>query len=247
MPGKSGDKVTARRPHLIWDLDGTLVDSRHDLAAAVNWSLVDQGLERLSLDDVVSFVGDGTEALVARAVRAAAGGSSAIPAVLHGFEQYYGRHLLDATKFYAGIPEALDLAVRMNAELSVLTNKKSAYSRTIVEGLGYSGDFGRILGGDSPWGLKPAPAGLRSILAESPVPAERTCMIGDSVVDMATAKAAGIQAVGVLWGYGSELALREAGASRVLQAPKDVAQLLESLSSATARTSSISDANVNSI
>ena len=247
MPAKSGDKVTARRAHLIWDLDGTLVDSRHDLAAALNWSLEDQGLESLSLETVVSFVGDGSKALVARAVRAAAGGSLAIPAVLHGFEQYYARHLLDATRFYPGIPEALDVAVGMNAELSVLTNKKSAYSRTILEGLGYAGDFGQILGGDSPWGLKPAPDGLRSILAESAVPPERTCMIGDSVVDMSTAKAAGIEAAGVLWGFGSEVALRKAGASRVLQAPNEVAQLLESLSSATARTSSISDAKVNSI
>ena len=72
-------------------------------------------------------------------------------------------------------------------------------------------------------------------------------MIGDSVVDMATAKAAGIQAAGALWGFGSERALREAGASRLLQAPNEVVQVLESLSSATARTSSIWEAKVNSI
>ena len=239
--------VAAPRAHLIWDLDGTLVDSRQDLAASVNSSLAARGFERLSVDTVVSFIGDGTEALVARSIQAAGGPSSALPAVLGAFEQHYGCHLLDATKFYAGIPEVLDLAVRMNVELSVLTNKKAAYSEAILEGLGYAGGFGRILGGDSPWGLKPAPAGLRSILVESAVPPERTCMIGDSVVDMATAKAAGIQAAGALWGFGSERALREAGASRLLQAPNEVVQVLESLSSATARTSSIWEAKVNSI
>jgi phosphoglycolate phosphatase len=244
---KPGHGTPAPRAHLIWDLDGTLVDSRRDLAGSVNWSLAERGFDRLSLDTVVSFVGDGTEALVARAVRAAGAPSSAVPAVLGAFEQYYAEHLLDATKFYPGIPEILDLAVSLNAELSVLTNKKAAYSEAILAGLGYAGSFRRILGGDSPWGLKPSPAGLGSILTESVVPPERSCMIGDSVVDMATAKAAGIQAVGALWGFGSESALREAGASRLLQAPNDLTQVLESLSSATARTSSISEAKVNSI
>ena len=247
MSDQPGRGTAEPRAHLIWDLDGTLVDSRQDLAASVNWSLAAQGFQRLSLDTVVSFVGDGTEALVGRAVRAAGGPCSAVPAVLGAFEQHYGRHLLDATHFYAGVPEILDLAIGLNVELSVLTNKKAAYSEAILAGLGYAEGFGRILGGDSPWGLKPSPAGLRSILVESAVPPDRTCMIGDSVVDMETARAAGVQGAGALWGFGSERALRDAGASRVLQAPSEVAQVLESLSSATARTSSISEAKVNSI
>ena len=233
--------------HIVWDLDGTLVDSREDIACAVNFALTELQCDPLPLDTIVSFIGDGVMALVERSVRAAGAPAGDLTGALDLLEAHYETHLLEKTRFYPGIPELLADLVAAGVELSVLTNKKEAYSLAILAGLGQSGSFVRVVGGDSGWGLKPAPHGLLAILEASGKPAHTTCMIGDSEVDMATAAAAGVAGLGAGWGFNSHAGLRAAGAAEVLRDPDELIQLLGRSSSATDSTSSISDAKVNSI
>ena len=233
--------------HIVWDLDGTLVDSRVDIADAVNFALTGLQCDPLPLDTIVSFVGDGVAALVERAVRAAGAPSGSQQRALDLLERHYESHLLEKTRFYTGIPEILDHLAASDVKLSVLTNKKEAYSLEILEGLGKAGLFGRVIGGDSGWGLKPEPDGLLAAIEDSGTAASSTWMIGDSEVDMATAASAGVAGLGAGWGFNSHASLQAAGACKVLDAPQDLVQLLVGSSSATASTSSISDAKVKSI
>lgn len=196
---------------------------------------------------VISFVGDGTRALMHRAVQAAGAPPASAAAALAAFESRYATHLLENTRLYPGIADILANLAVAQVELSILTNKKELYTRRIVEGLGLHDTFLRIVGGDTGWGLKPEPAGLRWILGESDVPPEETWMIGDSGVDIATAVAAGTRSAGVCWGFNAPESLRAAGATVLLETPSGASQLVGLGSRATSRTSPISDAKVNLI
>jgi phosphoglycolate phosphatase len=208
--------------HVVFDLDGTLVDSRADLAAAVNAGLAALGCTALPESQIVSFIGDGTARLVARALYAAAGPASAGEEVLTVFHEYYAAHLLDRTCLYAGIAELLATLQNTNVRVSVLTNKNEGHSRAILRGLAIQGLIGEVVGGDTLGVLKPAPAGLRQLIETSTLPAHATAMVGDSVVDMEVARRAGVVGLGVAWGFGPSEALKAAGAQRILQRPAEL-------------------------
>jgi phosphoglycolate phosphatase len=185
---------------VVFDLDGTLVDSSRDLAAAVNATLarLAPGMPPLGLDTVCSFIGNGARALVARSLREA--GLPAPPEdVLPLFLAEYAAHLLDTTRLYPGVAEALDaLAGR---ELAVLTNKPGEMSRTILRGLGVAERFFRVYGGDDLPTRKPDPEGLQRLMAEANVGPRETALVGDSAIDVRTARAAGVRAVAVRYGF----------------------------------------------
>jgi phosphoglycolate phosphatase len=184
---------------VVFDLDGTLVDSCRDLASAVNRALatVAPGHPPLPLQTVRSFVGDGAAMLVSRSL-AQAGLAIPVETVLPVFLDCYGGVLLDTTLPYPGVPEALQaLSDRM---LAVLTNKPGDMSRTILEGLGLSQHFFGIVGGGDVAGKKPDPGGLRALMSAAGASARETVMVGDSAVDVATARAAGTRVVGVTYG-----------------------------------------------
>jgi phosphoglycolate phosphatase len=187
---------------VVFDLDGTLVDSSEDIARAVNdfLSRLRPGTAPLPLARVRGFIGEGVQSLVNRSL-AAAGIEPPREGVLPLFLESYRSHLLDTTHLYPGIETALDAL--LPARLAVLTNKPGDLSRQILAGLGVDQRFSRIYGGGdvSP---KPGPAGLRRILREEGVQPEETLMVGDSAIDVQTGRAAGALTAGVLYGLDPE-------------------------------------------
>jgi len=193
---------------LVFDLDGTLVDSSRDLAAATNAALerVAPGHAAIPLAVVRSFVGEGARLLVDRSLRHAGIDRSA-DEVLPVFFECYSERLLETTALYPGMVEALD---RLSGHtLAVLTNKPGPFSRTILEGLGVSPRFARIWGAGDVEERKPNPSGLRRLVEELGATAGATWMIGDSAIDVRTARAAGVRAAGVTWGLDPEGVRRE--------------------------------------
>jgi phosphoglycolate phosphatase len=184
--------------HIVFDLDGTLVDSRRDLTAAVNHVLRAFGGAELPLETVCQYIGEGARVLVQRALGPAH--QDRVDEGLAGFLTYYGAHLLDHTRPYEGIPATLaDLGAR-GIVLSVLTNKPAAMSRAILDGLGLLARFAAVIGGDSLAVRKPEPAGIDYLLTATATSRARTLLVGDSLVDAATARAAQIAFCGVAWG-----------------------------------------------
>lgn len=182
---------------LVFDLDGTLVDSVGDLATSASALVTRLGGRALSLEEVGMMVGDGAGELVRRAL-AAAGLDPETPGALAQFLEIYDAHLLDSTRAYPGIVEALELVSR-RARLTVLTNKPQAPSERLLDALGLAGYFARVIGGDGPYGRKPDPAGLRALAAGS----RPVMLVGDSPVDYQTAVNAGAVFGWARYGFGA--------------------------------------------
>ncbi len=211
---------------LVFDLDGTLVDSSRDLAAATNAALqrVAPGTPEIPLPVVISFVGEGARVLVERALRHARSGMP-VDEVLPVFFDCYSQRLLDTTRLYDGIQEALEALAGQT--LAVLTNKPGHFSRRILEGLGVAPSFARIWGaGDVP-ARKPDPGGLLRLADELGARPAEVWMVGDSAIDVRTAQAAGVRVAGALWGLDPP-ALRAAGPDRLLAHPREITALLAS-------------------
>ena len=184
---------------LVFDLDGTLIDSARDLAESIGELLEGYGAEPLPLSDVIAMVGEGAPILVRRAL-ARAGLRAGADDALATFMQIYHRRLMNHTVAYPGVVEALGLALH-RGPLAVLTNKPLGPSIGILESLGLRGFFSRIIGGDSEYGRKPAPAGLLALQALAP--GERLVMIGDSPVDHQVAVNATCPFVFARFGFGA--------------------------------------------
>lgn len=197
---------------LVFDLDGTLADTRLDLAASVNAALGAVGLAPLPVQAIVGFVGDGARNLLTRSL-AAAGVAQAGPAdldrALSDFLAHYQRHCLVATTAYPGLGEALE---RLSAyRMAVLTNKPAAPARAVLEGLGLAPRFAHVFGGDNPYGQKPEPAALRKLMELEGARPEETVMIGDGVQDLRAARRAGTRFLGYLNGMAPRAALLAEG------------------------------------
>jgi phosphoglycolate phosphatase len=193
---------------LIFDLDGTLVDSKQDLANAVNATRGYMGLAPIDDGRISSYVGEGATTLMRRALGVEASEAD-IARALEFFLAYYSEHKLDHTRPYAGVPEALEGLRRAGVRMAVLTNKPVRISRAILEGLGLADHFARIYGGDSFEQKKPHPMGVDRLLSELGVGRERAMMVGDSAVDIRTARNAGIKACGVTYGFQPETLAEE--------------------------------------
>jgi phosphoglycolate phosphatase len=214
------------RPLVVCDLDGTLVDSRRDLAQATNRLIATYGGLPLAEAAVVRMVGDGAEQLVARAFRAS-GLQTVPPGALPRFLAIYADGLLDHTTTYPGVPEALE-ALSGIASLAVLTNKPRVLSMGILEGLGLASCFAYVLGGDGSHVRKPDPAGLVWLMRACGVGATRTLLVGDSVVDLRTARAAGVRLALVRYGFGfADIPAGEwTGSEHVVDTPADLVELV---------------------
>ena len=185
---------------VVFDLDGTLVDSRRDLANAANALVTGYGGTPLSEEAVGSMVGDGATMLVRRAL-AASGLDPDLPDALPRYLELYDQRLLEHTRPYEGIVELLE-ALRTRANLTVLTNKPQAATEKLLDGLELTHYFNHIVGGDTPFGRKPDPAGLLDIVRRASTTAGSTTLVGDSPVDLETARRGGCAAVLVRYGFG---------------------------------------------
>jgi len=202
-----GDSVESRNGKfagvraLIFDLDGTLIDSKLDLALAVNATLEHMGRRALAHEQIYGYVGDGASMLVKRALGDGTTDADA-EAGLSYFLSYYRAHMLDNTITYPGVREGL--ALLQHHPMAVLTNKPVRFSKGILDGLGIAGYFRFVYGGNSFQTKKPDPEGVNVLLRDLAVAPLEAMMIGDSAVDVRTARNAGTWACGVTYGLGAE-------------------------------------------
>ena len=190
-------------PLLIFDLDGTLIDSRLDLAYSVNAARAFMGMPALEHETVYRYVGNGAAMLIQRAL-----GEMASPEnnekALNFFLGYYAEHKLDYTVLYPGVREALDRFLEQRVPMAVLTNKPVRISKAIVDELGLGAHFFEVYGGNSFEFKKPHPIGIEKLMAEAGAAAADTIMVGDSGVDVQTARNARVRSCGVTYGFQPE-------------------------------------------
>jgi len=184
---------------LLFDLDGTLVDSREDLATGVNLTRGDLGLAPLDPAVVAGYVGDGVRALLTRALPECPERLEEALALNRG---HYRAHLLDRTRAYPGAPEALAALAGAGYRLGVVTNKPREFTLPLLEGLGLLPRFGAVVaGGDAP-ALKPDPAGLLQALQALGCGPEGSWMVGDHCTDLEAGRRAGLQRCLCRFGFG---------------------------------------------
>ena len=188
---------------LVFDLDGTLIDSRLDLALAVNASREDAGKGPLDHELIYSYVGNGAPMLIQRSLGPEAA-EQQVDQALQFFYGYYREHMLDNTYLYPGVQESLDTFLGDGRRMAVLTNKPVRFSQEIIKGLGLAAHFQRVYGGNSFETKKPDPYGLNYLMDELKASKGSTLVIGDSAVDVDTARNAGTAACGVTYGLQPE-------------------------------------------
>ena len=213
-----------RFTHVAFDLDGTLIDSRHDLASSVNHALRTMGLPEQAPETLYGYVGEGARVLVERAL-----GPERCARFDEGvglFMEWYGAHLLDATVPYPGIADLLDALARRDVALTVLTNKPIGLTRTILDGLGLTARFVGVIGGDSLPVRKPNPAGLDELRRLTGTPREETLLVGDSTIDVDTARAGRVAFCGVSWGLSPD-ALVAAAPERLVHDAAEILTVVE--------------------
>ena len=189
---------------VVFDLDGTLVDSRQDLADSTNAMLESLGAAPLHPDRVVMMVGEGARVLVQRALEAAGLPSEGarLDDALSRFHSCYRSRLLATTRPYPGISEMLGEVAPL-ATLAMLTNKPLLPSQQLVDAFGWNGHFVQVIGGDGHVPRKPDPKGLQQLMASAHAGPESTLLVGDSMVDVETARNAGVAMCVVQYGFGN--------------------------------------------
>jgi len=210
---------------VIFDLDGTLIDSRLDLIHSVNAMLRHLNRPELPGDVVASYVGDGAPMLVRRAL-GDPDDEKFFKQGLDFFLAYYREHKLDYTHVYPGIPEALKQIQSNDArrKMAVLSNKPVNPSRAIVDALGLSDFFVKVYGGNSFDTKKPDPFGVITLLKETGIPAASTLIVGDSSIDVLTGRNAGITTCGVTYGFAPHT-LCEAPPDVLIESPQELGEL----------------------
>jgi len=188
---------------LIFDLDGTLIDSRLDLAHSVNATRAAMGKGPLPAELISTFVGNGAPVLIKRAMGPEAGDDE-IRDALEFFLDHYRRHAVDCTELYPGVRAALERLYDARMKLAVLSNKPQPIGNAIMEHFGLARLMFRICGGDSFEHKKPHRIGVDTLRAEADAEPNDTWMIGDSYVDVQTARNAGVPCCGVTYGFQPE-------------------------------------------
>lgn len=190
---------------ILFDLDGTLVDSAGDIATSVNWMLGELGLPQRSVSDIQRFVGDGMKALLTRAIGTE--DPERLTTSIRLFREHYRAHCLDTSRLYPDVLPVLE-ALR-DKPLAVVTNKPREVSIHMLEGLGIAPHFRVVLGGESTPNKKPHPEPLLSALQQLGVPPARSAIVGDHVNDILAGKAAGLWTCAVTYGLTDRAALEQ--------------------------------------
>ena len=188
---------------VIFDLDGTLVDSKRDLIGSVNATREHMKLAHLDDELVASYVGRGAQALI-RSSLGEQTSEADLDRALEYFLGYYREHMLDYTTLYPGVAESLERLQNAGSRMAILTNKPVRFSEQMIGRLGLSERFFRIYGGNSFEQKKPHPIGIDTLCQEAGIAKQRTIMIGDSAVDIRTARNAGVRSCGVTYGFQPE-------------------------------------------
>ena len=207
----------------IFDLDGTLADTLYDLADATNYGLENLGYPVHPYESYKRFVGNGVQKLCYRALPD--NKKDDTEKLLEIFSEYYGMHFLDKTKLYPGMKKTLDTLKENNVILAVATNKPQNFARQIINKLLPEFDFVKVLGGCAERPKKPDTAIIDEIISDFPEE-ENIFMIGDSNVDIQTAKNAGIHSIGCAWGFRGIEELTGAGADFIAENPADIAEFI---------------------
>ncbi len=215
---------------ILFDLDGTLVDSRIDVADAINHALAELGLAMFSREEIFRFVGNGIERSFRRLFTARVSGkvlSEQAPDLyqegLRLYRAYYSQHLLDHTTPFPEVNATL--AALGGRAKAVITNKRQEPSVAILKGLGLLDHFQTVIGGDRVGAKKPAPDAVLVALQALDAGPEETVLVGDSPDDVAAARAVGVLSVGAAYGYHGREPLVEAGADRIIDRPGELLQL----------------------
>lgn len=198
--------MTIKADLLIFDLDGTLADTKDDIATSVNLTLHELGLPEKPSAVIYSYVGSGVRKLIQQAVGEAEG--ERFQEAMRIFRGHYTAHLLDTTKLYPGIDDVLDHF--RTKKKAVVTNKPQAYTDPIASGLKITNRFDMILGGDNGFPLKPDPRMILAVLEKLSADPKRTVMIGDGLHDIHASRAAGVAVCAVGYGLGDPGELRRA-------------------------------------
>ncbi len=212
-------------PLLVFDLDGTLVDSLPDITAALNRMFAARGLPKLRRDQVLPMVGDGVEPLIARAF-AAQGAPPDRLAATDYVREYEAKVLVD-TRLFDGIATTIEILGREGWRFAVCTNKPARAARKLLEGLGLTGRFASVGGGDSFATRKPDPLHLTETIRAANGEASGSIMVGDHQNDIAAARGAGVKSIFAGWGYGQTG--MEAGADAVCRDADGLANVAKSL------------------
>ena len=212
---------------VIWDLDGTLLNTLDDLAASVNAALACNGMPLRSTQEVRAFVGNGIRKLMMRAVPDGET-DPAFEKAMEDFVRHYGAHSRDRTRPYDGIMETLDNLTQAGVRHAIVSNKidfaVKQLSRTY-----FGARMCSAIGDDPSRERKPAPDSVFAAMREMDVTAEETVYVGDSDVDVLTARNAGIPCVAVLWGFRDEACLKAAGAEHLAHTPQELREIIERL------------------
>jgi len=218
------------RRAIVFDLDGTLVDTAPDMCGALNRVLADSGRSPVTVEAVWRFVGDGARGLL-KCGFAATGEALAddrLEAKVAEFLAHYSEHLADASRPYDGVIETLESLRAQGARLAVCTNKPAALSHRLLEAIGLADFFAALLGGDSLPVRKPDPRHLLATIAQADAVPDEAAMVGDSLRDMQAAQGAGVPAIAVAYGYGASTATATA-ADAVIDAFPELPRALSGL------------------
>jgi 2-phosphoglycolate phosphatase len=216
----------ARFDAALFDLDGTLLDTLEDLGSAVNRVMSARGFPTHPMSSFNYFVGEGARTLIERSLPPGHRDAATVDALLDDYRKDYGRSWNVTTKPYAGIPELLEELQRRGLALGVLSNKPHGMTVKCIEGYLAKFPFKAVLGQRDDVAKKPDPAGAFEAARLMGVAPDRVLYLGDTGVDMQTARAAGMFALGVTWGFRPEIELRENGASAIIHHPADVLKYL---------------------
>ncbi len=213
---------------VVFDLDGTLVDTIKDLTFAVNEALDSFGFPKRSCGDVTDFVGNGTLKLIERALPDGKKDAETVSAVHSAFTESYARHYADSSLPYSGMYGLVKELKERGLKLAVLSNKPDRFTKELVEKF-YGGLFDVILGSSGSTPRKPDPKGELSIISGLGLTPEETLHIGDSDTDVLTAHNAGVRCIGCTWGFRPRQVLENAGADFFADKPSQILDTVKSL------------------
>ena len=211
---------------IIFDLDGTLLDTLEDIGASLNRVLTKYRMPAHSIQDYRQFIGEGVRTLVERAVPAEFRQNDILAAVLDGYCTEYARHWHDTTRPYLGIPEMLRALQIAGQHMAVLSNKPDEMTQACMRRFFPDIQFAVVRGQREGAPRKPDPAAALQVAEAMGLPPTAMAMVGDSSIDMRTARAAGLRPIGVLWGFREQAELVENGAEKIVATPEELLRVL---------------------